>query len=528
MSNMKDYDLLSWADESNIKKLIENEKIYYSDFISKISRFGLNQERIILLTEKNLYYMKNKSINLKIPYSQILGITLSKTSNEFILHFKSEDQDYFFTSKNRNLLICQLSKLYNSTTSKVLKLCEVDQKNMKQYIATKKDKKKDPSFTKMDEKLVIDTNKFLEKNEKINEKELEIEKKEKKGKIGTIFSSHKTIKNVGLDDFKIIKVIGRGSYGKVCLVQYKQTNDLYAMKSLKKDVLLDEDQIENTLLEKNILQSLNHPFLVGMVFCFQTEERVYFVLPFVRGGELFIHLREDKYFPEEKVKFYASIIGLALDYLHKNGIIYRDIKPENILLDENGYLKLIDFGMAKILKDGEKTNSFCGTPEYLAPEIITGEGHNRMADWWSYGTLVYEMLFGIPPFFCDNVERMYKLITKAELRFPKKFHNKISEEAKDLLKKLLIKNQKERFGIKGGFEEIRKHPFFKGIDFKALEEKKLQAPFKPILEDSFDVRNFDEEFTSEDLVSSEIPEKNMELIKQNQDQFYEFDDDDDD
>ena len=410
--------------------------------------------------------------------------------------------------------------------NKILKLCEVELKSLKQFVTSKKDKKKDTSKTKMDEKYLVDTNAFLENNSKINENELEKDKVEKKRKVGTIFSTHQTIKNVGVNDFKLIKVIGRGTYGKVCLVEYKQTNELYAMKSLKKDILLDEDQIESTLLEKKILQSLNYPFLVGMVFCFQTEERVYFVLPFIRGGELFIHLRQNKYFPEDTVRFYASIIGLSLEYLHKNGIVYRDIKPENILLEEDGYLKLIDFGMAKILKEDENTNSFCGTPEYLAPEIITGEGHNKMADWWSYGTLVYEMLFGIPPFFCDNVEKMYQLITKCELRFPKKL--KVSDEAKDLLGKLLIKNQKERFGVKGGFEEIKKHPFFKGMDFKALEEKKIPAPFKPVLEDSFDVRNFDEEFTSEDLVSSEIPEKNMELIKKNQEKFEEFDDDEDD
>ena len=525
MSNIQEYDLLSWAENEEIKKMINNEKIYYSDFISKISSFGLKVERIILLTDKNIYYMKGKSIACKFTYMEIIGITISKSSCEFILHLKKEEDDYYFTSKNRDLLISQLSKLYNSNTNKILKLCEVENKNIKKYITSKKDKKKNLSATKMNEKYLIDTNKFLESNNIINEKELENDKIEKKRKVGTIFSNHKTFKNVGVDDFKLIKVIGRGSYGKVCLVQFKHTNDLYAMKSLKKDVLLDEDQVESTLLEKKILQNLNHPFLVEMAFCFQTEERVYFVLPFLRGGELFKQLRLHKYFPENKVKFYASIIGLALEYLHKNGIVYRDIKPENILLDEDGYLKLIDFGLAKILKDDEQANSFCGTPEYLAPEIITGEGHNRMADWWSYGTLIYEMLFGIPPFFCDNVEKMYTLITKAELRFPQKI--KISEEAKDLLKKLLVKNQKERFGVNGGFEEIKKHPFFKDIDFKAIEEKKIEAPFKPVLEDSFDVRNFDEEFTSEDLVSSEINELGMELIKRNQEQFNEFDDDDD-
>ena len=317
-----------------------------------------------------------------------------------------------------------------------------------------------------------------------------------------------------------MKVIGRGSFGKVCLVQYKKTKELYAMKSLKKDVLLDQDQVESTLLEKKILQSLDYPFLVGMVFCFQTEERIYFIMPFVRGGELFQHLRNCRFFPEDKVRFYASIIGLSLEYLHTHGIVYRDIKPENILIDADGYLRLVDFGMAKILQGDEKATSFCGTPEYLAPEIITGEGHNKAADWWSYGILMYEMFFGIPPFFCDNQEKMYQLITKAELRFPKKIN--ISDEAKDLLQKLLIKSQDQRLGAKNGFNDIRTHPFFKSFDFDALEHKKLEAPFKPELKDSLDVHNFDEEFTSEDVVTSEIPEKNLEFIKKNQDQFEGF------
>jgi serum/glucocorticoid-regulated kinase 2 len=206
------------------------------------------------------------------------------------------------------------------------------------------------------------------------------------------------------------------------------------MKSLKKDILIEQEQIENTLLEKEILQTIDHPLLCGLVFCFQTSERIYFIMPFLCGGELFHHLRKFRTFDEEKVRFYGAQIAIALDYLHTKGIIYRDLKPENILMDELGYLRLADFGMAKKLKEGEKAMSFCGTPEYLAPEIITGEGHNKSADWWSFGILIYEMLCGIPPFYVENLERMYEMIKKGTLKFPKKII--LSEDAKDLIKKV--------------------------------------------------------------------------------------------
>jgi len=296
--------------------------------------------------------------------------------------------------------------------------------------------------------------------------------------------------------------------------------EIYAMKSLKKDVLIDSDQIENTILEKKILQGLSHEFLVSLIFCFQNKERIFFVLPFMRGGELFQHLRKARIFDETKTIFYAAQIALALDYLHKNGICYRDLKPENILMDETGYLKLADFGMAKTLKPDEKAMSFCGTPEYLAPEIITGEGHNHNADWWSFGILIYEMLCGIPPFYNENLDRMYELIQMSELRFPKKI--KVSNEAQDIISKFLVRNQNNRLGSKKGLEEFKSHPFFAKIDFDLLFKRKITPPFIPDLKNKFDVSNFDEEFVSEPIAQSVIADKKLDLINKNQDKFKDF------
>jgi serine/threonine protein kinase len=213
-------------------------------------------------------------------------------------------------------------------------------------------------------------------------------------------------------------VIGRGSFGKVFLAEHKTTKKLFAVKSIRKDILIQYDQVESTILEKDIMFECDHPFLVGMEYLFQNELRLYFVMPFVRGGELYTFFKAQKRFTEKQVIFYAAQITIAIGYLHLKGIVHRDLKLENILLDEKGYIKIIDFGLAKMLGDNEESMSFCGTPEYLAPEMVSHSGHDKGVDWWALGILIYEMLFGFTPFFNKSREQLLKKIQFAKVVFP--------------------------------------------------------------------------------------------------------------
>ncbi|CDW90889.1 protein kinase 2 [Stylonychia lemnae] len=307
------------------------------------------------------------------------------------------------------------------------------------------------------------------------------------------------------NSFRILKVIGRGSFGKVFLVQKKGTRKLYAMKVLKKENILLRNQIDHTRSEREILQKAKHnPFLVQMHYAFQTQYKLYMVMDFMNGGELFYHLRREQRFSERRIKFYAAEIILAIESLHQSGIIYRDLKPENILLDNKGHIRITDFGLSKqgIFKQNEDmTFTVCGTPEYLAPEIIRGEGHGKAVDWWSLGALLYEMYCGRPPFQNTNKIQLLHTIATKKIDFSR--IGRASEEFQNLIKRLLHHNPNRRLG--GGdqdSEELRNHPFFSGLDWEQVRNKQIEPPFSPNVEDETDVSNIDISFLNEMPIDS--------------------------
>lgn len=301
-------------------------------------------------------------------------------------------------------------------------------------------------------------------------------------------------KKMSVESFELVSVLGRGTYGKVQLVRLKETGHLYAMKSMSKQQLADSDQIQQTITEKNVLIEIQHPFLVSAHFTFQDETKIFMVLDYVPGGELFGRLKEERVFSEERVRIYSAEILLGLGHLHKLGYIYRDLKPENILVDRNGHLKITDFGLAKKTEGGGQTGTFCGTPEYLAPEMLLQQPYDKAVDWWSFGILIYEMLVGIPPFYDENVNTMYRAIVQDPVRYPAS----VSANAKDIISKLLDRNPKSRLGSsKNDFEDIKLNVFYKGLNWKDVLDKKLNPGWVPKLKKEDDPSNFCQEFVEE-------------------------------
>ena len=308
--------------------------------------------------------------------------------------------------------------------------------------------------------------------------------------------THEGDRSVSIDDFDLIKVLGKGSFGMVTLVRKKGNSSLYAMKTLRKAALIKRNQLIHTQTERNVIQHISSPFLTSFEFAFQTVDRLYLVMNYIGGGELFHWLMAHRSFSGPRTRLYAAEIVLGLQTLHAKDIVYRDLKPENILLGWDGHLRLTDFGLSKEAVTGA---GFCGTPEYLAPEILENKGHGKAVDWWSLGTLMYEMLCGLPPFYDQNMQRMYDKILHAELRFREVPSFDSGGATKSILTHLLKRKVEDRLGSgPTDAQEIIDHPYFgslsmpanprhnqpspttiPALDFGAVLRKEVEAEFIP-------------------------------------------------
>ena len=290
---------------------------------------------------------------------------------------------------------------------------------------------------------------------------------------------------MSIDNFRLLAVIGRGFYGKVTLARKNDTGELFAIKSVHKRRLLQSNKVHTVLAERNCLAEVHHPFIVQLYYAFQSKSKFYLVLEYVRGGELFFRMQQQRPgLPVDEVRLYIAEIALALKHLHGIGVIYRDLKAENVLLDVQGHVKLTDFGLSKDLHSEELTSTFCGTNEYLAPEVVAHNPYGVAVDWWTVGILMYEMLYGKTPFFCPNKAQMFNRILRSEVPFPVSG----DKNAESLICGLLEKDPSKRFG----FEQLSQHPFFEGMSFNDVLEKKIQPRFVPKPKEIEELTNFDD------------------------------------
>jgi len=310
---------------------------------------------------------------------------------------------------------------------------------------------------------------------------------------------------VDLKEYEMLQTLGAGSFGRVRLAKHKSSGNYVAIKALKKAEIIRIKQVDHVISENNILGAISHPFIVNMYGFSQDNRYLYFVLEFIAGGELFTYLRGVGRFEPPQACFYAAQITLIFEYLHSKNVVYRDLKPENLLINTDGFMKLTDFGFAKIV-DG-RTYTLCGTPEYLAPEILLNKGHGKAVDWWTLGILLYEMIAGIDPFNDDDPMAIYQKILKGKVVFPKGF----DKDAKSLVKHLLVADLSKRYGnLKARAQDVKNHRFFDNINWKLMMDKKVQVPYTPTVKSAGDTSNF-----------TEYPEsdENTPAIKESDDPF---------
>ena len=591
-------DHLKFAKDKTLLKIITNEKLLFSDEIAKKNKFGFNQTRNFVITDTAIYNLKDKKLKRRFEISKLKGITVSvaKGSQEFVIHGNEQEHDYLYLSNNKYIIIYILEKLYEKLRGKELDFIFTESSNLNSRMTTKKEKKSNSKFSRMDDSELSDIKLFFknlyydnkgnikyDKNYDPYESEdkkpfLKIKEGQQKsngyqndfnlnnysnrvskarkyregfgGSFYQSFSSDRyssedsdnygfddlyeedfeeedeceddiNIKSAELSDFNFICCIGKGKNSKTYIAKNEKYGVVYAIKISDKEKLLLHEAVESLKTEKKILSSFltNIKSIVQMTYCFQTFDKIFFVYPFYRGGDLLSHMEKhggNFRDHEDLLFFYICQLILFLNKIHEGKILYRNLKPENIVLDDKGNIKIIDFSKGKMLTyDGERGLSLVGTPEYMPPEIILGKGQSFVVDYWMLGILIYNMYYGYTPFSDDNIERIYEKILYTNVNFDSSI--KINDDLKNLIIGLLEKDDSKRLND----ETIKNCDYFKNRikenDFwKKVENYELTCPLKPKINEELqeDIQNFDTEFTNEKYDVEDIKSgDSLEYIK---------------
>ena len=593
-------DHLQFAKDKSILKLINNEKFLFSDQIEKKNKFGFNQTRNFIITDTAIYNLKDKKLKRRFEISKLKGITVSvaKGSQDFVIHGSEQEHDYLYISKNKYIIIYILEKLFEKLKGKELDFIFTESSNINNRMTTKKEKKSNSKFSRMDDSELSDIKSFFKKLYYDNKGILKFDKnydpydnnettpflKLKEGQQNNgdsyqndfnlkNYSSNKNIRprkfkdsiggsfyqsfsgdkksndgNVAVDfeilgeeeieeeeegdddikiksaelsDFNFICCIGKGKNSKTYIAKSEKYGVVYAIKISDKEKLLLNEAVDSLKTEKKILSSFitNIKSIVQMTYCFQTFDKIFFVYPFYRGGDLLNHLEKNGgnfREHEDLLFFYICQLIVFLNKIHEGKIIYRNLKPENILLDDKGNIKITDFSKGKLLTfDGERGLSLVGTPEYMPPEIILGKGQSTFVDYWMLGILIYDMYYGYTPFEDNNIERIYEKILYTNVNFDSAI--KINDDLKNLIIGLLEKDDSKRLND----ETIKNCEYFKNRIkennyWKKVENYELQCPLKPKINEELqeDIQNFDTEFTSEKYDLEDIKSgDSLEYIK---------------
>ena len=431
MDKLEVKDKLNFICDKHFQQVLrKDESLLWSSDILKINKYGKRQNRDFLITSERIINVGKRGNFLSNLFSRLIkrafeigkikAVTYSAISNNFVLHMP-EEYDYYLCTPDKDDMLKYILSIQKEKGLEPLKFFMVEDIDLMKY--SKTDKEKHDKWPK-EVPAQMDYDGFLQH---MSQKKQELENNIKNTEI--IISSDG--QKVNENSFDILRTLGKGYFGRVFLVEKKDDKKLYAVKVISKLDIIKRNFFDNLKNEKRIMEKIDNPFVVKMEYCFTSPSYIFFAMQFKQGGEVYHHLRKCTRFSEETARFYACQIISGLEYLHSHNIMYRDMKPENILLDEKGNACLADFGISKVLEVHESTKSFVGTPEYVSPEIVLQKGHNKMVDIWCFGILLYEMVYGLPPFYNKNQNVMLNWVVKLDPTFPKMI--KISEELKDLI-----------------------------------------------------------------------------------------------